>query len=446
MGIRDAASRSLLNEMYRDVSFRVSHDLYKLWDAQRHARFIALPYMLHTSSPAPLLESFVRNFASSPEFGGHVKEQIKQRFKFNSEFILGFLRRKNILCDEKIPDIVDFLDFSSGDSHLGGARTIKFKLRNGKTAYYKPRGLDAHNLFHDISRELKIDYIYNEHLCDFDAGYISYEKPYSYNQSEDYYYKYGFLLALLGLLGATDMHFQNLMCYNSSPTIIDDETILHPRLKPHIDWRSTFKATGLLPLPDKQDFSPLGARPGTYCNQKILSYEAVDTEEMQATLIQMRTPAQKCRPRGKISYRNLREGLIDGLHHIKINMNVIKEIVESRNKLATRVIIRNSSFYRNIISFGMRRNINGILYENCHFPEAVIEYESRCLNLGDIPYFCSPINGKSLIFADTEIANFYGQSGLELIFSNAKHIEKLGKENLLELADYCFPVSCNSLG
>ncbi|RCG22422.1 type 2 lantipeptide synthetase LanM [Sphaerisporangium album] len=191
----------------------------------------------------------------------------------------------------------------SGDRHRDGRAVAVLHFASGARVVYKPRPIAMHGHFNDLVRWLgasvpglgprtvalidRGEYGWAEFVharpCDTAAGV------------DRFYYRQGALLALLYALGATDMHFDNVIACADQPVIIDAETLLHPALPaalgdapdPAIAALTTsVMDTMLLPLPlvgdqGAADMSGLGGDHSDLFPVDVVSWDAPGTDEMR---------------------------------------------------------------------------------------------------------------------------------------------------------------------
>ena len=431
---------SILNQIFADISYRVSYELYLALDAERHAQAVTLPYFLHFTTPAPAYENFFSRILNDGGRSEKVRQFIKKRFILISRYIFNVISLSSSLL-ALVPGVNHrSIKISVGDSHLGGEMTVRIGDDEGTTAYYKPRGAESRRLMCDIATELGFPELVCRPVLAKNSGYFCLSTGYTPEYSDQYYFNYGILVALSGVLAATDLHFQNIISSDGFPVVIDDETILHPRSSPHLDWRSSFRATGLLAFHDAQDFSPLGVKSGVYTAQKTLSFSSTDTEAMKVSRVQVRTPKQYCRPRGLPNKKELRQGFIFGIEKIKKKQKNLQDIVYYNKNSEIRTIIRSSHYYRSLFVFcADNKNLKSYINNSAEFPEDVRSYECLSIENGDIPYFSTRINSKNLYFGNYKSRCFYGQSGFDVFKENIRCVINLSREDADKLARVCFP-------
>lgn len=139
------------------------------------------------------------------------------------------------------PDIVDgypiAFDTGLSDSHRGGRTVICMTFGNGEKLIYKPKNLIAEQYFQNLLQWLEANDLMgstplktSKVLVKEDHGWVEYI-PHLACQDEGevqrYYERAGKLLFLLYLIGASDVHMENLICCGENPVLIDMETLLH---------------------------------------------------------------------------------------------------------------------------------------------------------------------------------------------------------------------------
>ncbi|MFF8231345.1 type 2 lanthipeptide synthetase LanM family protein [Streptomyces caelestis] len=122
---------------------------------------------------------------------------------------------------------------SEGDTHNHGRTVSVLTFRSGKRLVYKPRDVSCEAAYTTIAQEL------NQRLDTRLAwatvlerdryGYVEFiDSQDVSDMSAQFMYDSGELAAVLYLLNARDMHFENILPTRRGPLPIDLETILHP--------------------------------------------------------------------------------------------------------------------------------------------------------------------------------------------------------------------------
>lgn len=183
---------------------------------------------------------------------------------------LGLARRfstdRDALADHAAGDLLD-VEFGAGDSHRGG-RTVAILRCDGGRVVYKPRSLAVDAALARFVATLLPDRpddarIRVPRVIQRDgygwAEYVAHRYCADDRELRDFYRGIGHWLAVMRLLGGSDLHQENLIAAGPVPVVIDCETLFtpHPPLKPSgyghaIDLAADLVAgsvlrTGLLP-------------------------------------------------------------------------------------------------------------------------------------------------------------------------------------------------------
>lgn len=137
-----------------------------------------------------------------------------------------------------LPAEVTAIDLDAGDTHAGGRSVAILSCADGSRLVYKPRSLRIDDAFHRlIARVNHLAGTQLQGVPSLDCGdhgwarFLSTDLPESPAQEDHYFRQTGQLLAVTHLLGAADLHQENVVCHQGSPVIIDLETLMHPRLR-----------------------------------------------------------------------------------------------------------------------------------------------------------------------------------------------------------------------
>ncbi len=139
------------------------------------------------------------------------------------------------------PSPLTAVRMGAGDTHRGGRSVMILTFRSGIHLVYKPKSLAIDVHFQELLTWL------NECGCTpplatlkvIDKGrygwseYIAAHECASEEEVQRFYERQGAHLALLYALGATDVHFENVIAAGEHPMLIDLETLLHPQEGPH---------------------------------------------------------------------------------------------------------------------------------------------------------------------------------------------------------------------
>lgn len=139
------------------------------------------------------------------------------------------------------PGLLGGLEFGAGDSHCSG-RTVALARAEAGTVVYKPRAPDADRALAAFVCELAAEHPGGSSIRVPTAiagdgyGWTAFiEHRYAADDAElqAFYRGVGHWLAIMRLLGGTDLHAENLIAAGPSPVVIDCETLFTPRVAPH---------------------------------------------------------------------------------------------------------------------------------------------------------------------------------------------------------------------
>ena len=123
------------------------------------------------------------------------------------------------------------------DSHNGGRTVMTVEFNDGSRVVYKPRCVVAESNFsslltwislRDDINDLKGPRTLDRHSYGW-IEYVAYLPLIDGTSPHRYYRRAGSLLCLCHVLGATDMHRENLIAHADMPVLIDLEALLQPR-------------------------------------------------------------------------------------------------------------------------------------------------------------------------------------------------------------------------
>lgn len=134
-------------------------------------------------------------------------------------------------CDE-----LKGLRFGAGDSHLGGRSVAIAELADGEHVIYKPRSLAGDMALRDF-----VDALRHHHpslgvgvprsVTRRDHGwseFIAHRYAATPAEVRDFYRGIGQWIAIMRLLGASDLHAENVIAHAATPFVIDCETLFTP--------------------------------------------------------------------------------------------------------------------------------------------------------------------------------------------------------------------------
>ncbi|MFE0464594.1 type 2 lanthipeptide synthetase LanM family protein [Kitasatospora sp. NPDC058965] len=174
------------------------------------------------------------------------------------------------------------VETGAGDGHQHGRAVAILRFADGRSAVYKPRPPAMHRHFNEVVRWFAAlpgvpDLSAPAVLDRGDYGWVEHVPAHpcaTDGELDRFYRRLGALLALAHALGATDLHYENLIARGEHPLLIDVETLFHPGAVPAgvedpavAALGASVQRTGLLPillLGDRSamDASGLGGDPG----------------------------------------------------------------------------------------------------------------------------------------------------------------------------------------
>ncbi|WP_164018480.1 type 2 lanthipeptide synthetase LanM family protein [Pyxidicoccus trucidator] len=148
--------------------------------------------------------------------------------------------RLDVLCGGA-PGELESLSFGAGDSHCGG-QTVSLLQCQGGRLVYKPRslaidvalrdfiiGLARH---HDGALPLRIPRVVEMGEAHGWAEFVPHRYASGTEELVSFYRGIGHLLAIMRLLGGSDLHAENLIAHGGSPVVVDCETLFTPKPPP----------------------------------------------------------------------------------------------------------------------------------------------------------------------------------------------------------------------
>ncbi|QNE19363.1 type 2 lantipeptide synthetase LanM [Kribbella qitaiheensis] len=205
-----------------------------------------------------------------------------------------------------------------GDPHRGGRSTATLTFDDGTQVVYKPRPLDLHLHFNELT-----DWLSGKTGLGLRTvqvvprpgygwlGFVEHQPCADLAEVRRFYYRQGALLALLYVLDGTDMHYENLIAAGDQPVLVDVETLFHPSQQgigvlgqdpAHSALRSSVYRTALLPLlftgeHGVTDISGLGGDAGEVSPVNKVDWADAGLDTMHLVRRPGTTPGARNRPR-----------------------------------------------------------------------------------------------------------------------------------------------------
>lgn len=208
-----------------------------------------------------------------------------------------------------------------GDPHRGGRTVLLLRFDSGLGLAYKPRSLAAEHGFQQVlgwanERGFEPPLRSVRVLDRGDHGWMELVAPSPCSSGEAverFYQRQGGLLALLYVLGGTDIHFENVIAADEHPVVVDLETLFHPygadlgtstpgEAMGYVLYDTVLRV-GLLPQrlwADQQsegvDLSGLGAGAGQVLPKPVLQLQGRGTDRMHFALGSAPVPTARNQP------------------------------------------------------------------------------------------------------------------------------------------------------
>lgn len=305
-----------------------------------------------------------------------------------------------------------------GDPHHGMQMTsrISFAMSNNKAGivYYKPRDLSldaALEKFIDWwNGRSKITHLVPENILRRDYGWsqsISYKACSNETEVNDFYLRYGSLLALSYIFSTRDLHMENIVSCGAYPVIVDIETLFSCLFEYEAKHPVKYHIYSSLLLPshadDNMELSPLSAKEGRATEIEIWINPQQQKTSLKMEKIKFYTLQSKTNVRlndMNINFMKYRRKIIEGYEEsAKFIFQHKDEFLERISAFmpgcAVRILVRSTAEYSKILyntwhpdslyNSTVDRDIN-ILSSDFGDPEILIS-EINELHSGDIPYF-----------------------------------------------------------
>jgi type 2 lantibiotic biosynthesis protein LanM len=352
----------------------------------------------------------------------------------------------------------------AGDVHHGGRSVAILDFEFGARLVYKPRPLAVDARFQELVGRLNAA---GQHpplatLALVDRGthgwveFVGARPCATLDEIRAFYRRQGSWLALLHVLGATDVHYENVIAAGEHPIPIDLETLFHPQAQQRaIDdagerlVRATLDASvlrvGLLPNRvgaeedgGGADLGGLSAAGGQEMPDELLAFEGAGTDEMRATRKRARLPAASNRPTldgAPITAGDHVDAIVEGfratwelLRARRADLVGPKGWLEAFADVELRAVVRATRFYGLLLEEGLHPDfqVDALEYDRhldrlwigvheLPWLERALASEREDLLAGDVPAFRARAGSRDLV--DTRgrrIDGYFALSGLEV--------------------------------
>ncbi|MFR8870822.1 type 2 lanthipeptide synthetase LanM family protein [Paraclostridium sordellii] len=362
--------------------------------------------------------------------------------------------------------MIDFLNLteiklSNGDSHHQGNSVSILEFQD-KRLVYKPKNLKICKSF-----EKFIDWYTNSsELLPISIPKGIYKDEYTYNEFimpkfcqnekevENFYIRYGYLIALCYLLNLNDLHLENIIAHGEYPVIIDIETCFQASVEMennsiYVDLLRYLEVDSvsnsfLLPKQisvgsdDDIELSALSGREvklsktflaPTEVNTDNFHYENIPGYFAGADNIPKLSDNEEVEVK---KYRlKILEGFDDFISFIMENKNECLDILEVFKGQKIRLLTKGTEKYASMIRYASHPNYNREmkyrerlmmnLWAYPYLDKRIIKSEVNDLLFNDIPIFYSYTDSKNLIDSKGNVyKDFHKSSGFELSINKIK--------------------------
>ncbi|MBO9131336.1 type 2 lanthipeptide synthetase LanM family protein [Bacillus sp. 165] len=380
-----------------------------------------------------------------------------------------------------LKDFTQLVDIElKGDQHNGGKSVMMFCFASGVRLLYKPRSLSVDSHFQMLLRWLNekgANPTFQE-LTILDRQtygweeFVEVKECLNEKQVQRYYQRFGGYLAVLYLLNATDLHFENIIASGEFPYIVDLEAVFHNKFpikqdkktalhKASDELMSSVLGTGMLPVSlfksrgfQRLEISGIGGYAGQRLPKPVYGFEDIRTDRMRMVKKPGFLKGRQNRPLLK-GEPVLAEEYIDqvtqGFSHIyHLLMKNRKSLLLENGPIYAfandnvRAIFRDTQAYGTMLQASLHPNYlaKGLqrvqLFDFMwriveHLPAMVrlVSSETSDLLQGDIPIFYTRVNSRDVWDSKGKvIRNFYNRSSLDYTIQclNGLSIEDCSKQ------------------
>lgn len=359
-----------------------------------------------------------------------------------------------------------------GDTHSKGKNVVILKFGDKKVVY-KPHQCEYQKHYNEVlmwinkESDLLPFYITQDYYDeDFSINeYIEDDCCVEETQIQRYYTRMGQQIALLYLLGATDMHCENIIAKSEYPIIIDHETFYYNShfslgLERDIfdevqeEINTSIVNTGILPMYVKgYDFGGLAKRRG---DEKVKFWvfvnkddENLSFEERDVYLQENKNlPRLEQKTIGFVDYkREIVEGFNKAVDFFVKNVNEIERILNGISNLKVRIVLRATQNYSELYQYishpkymcdmlSLERLLENLWMEYGGSSQQ-FKYEVMDAHNCDIPIFYTVVGEKALYASNGDkIENYFSCTALEIYLERVRNLKMNFSNQLILLKKY----------
>ncbi len=479
-------------------------------------RIAGLENRLQGESPEDRFESFLRRLDGSTEawsllsrypallrlLWGDLERWLASARELLKRVDGGWLALTEFLGED--PGPLQRVIGSGGDPHRQGRQVLFTSFAGGRRLVYKPRSLALEAGFQELmvwAGEQGLEVPRPSRLLPREGpgsggtgggaahGWMEWLEPTPCThaaQVSRFYRRQGGLLAFLHLLGATDLHHENVMAVADQPLVVDLETLCHPPLanpepspwRRFGDFEDSVLRVGLLPLRLRSavdqdlglDASGLGAEAGQRTPGGAWQLQGEGTDAMRLVSGDGTLGATPGRPvlNGEaVDAAAYGEQVAAGFAAARRVMRKHRrELLAAEGPLAgwrglaSRVVVRPTQLYGRLLQESLHPQLLAEAVDrDRHFDRlwlqiptrpwlrSVVASESRDLRRGDIPYFHGRTDSRHLWdAAGQDLGPLLAESGMEGIARRLSQLDGAATERQLALVRQAFELRAAEKG
>ena len=311
---------------------------------------------------------------------------------------------------------IESLTGMGGDAHRHGRSVVGVRTDAG-TFYHKPHDCRLDAMYHELVARFFPDCTVAADCIPCDGyGFVTELVPAPMEdvaKVRDYYRYFGMLAALFHGIGATDMHFENILPCADRPAVVDLETMMTPK------WRREAERDGVRPRVESAQAQALA--------HSVRRTSIMPAYVMTLGIASPLYPTSRSQGHlpfiGDVRYSvegyedDFIEGFREGYERVLSNREAIGALLRNRGDAVIRILIHNTAYFdylqgqlyaeENLRSHEAQRMVLDRLevpyrLNGRGLDRAVLDHEKACLLEGDIPYFCATLNGKALCGASPD--------------------------------------------
>ena len=214
--------------------------------------------------------------------------------------------QKTFSCETQLKQVVDVQPRLS-DYHNNGRSVILIKFNSGLKLVYKPKDLGLEDAYFKLlswlnQQDIPLTFNVLKIINHSTYGWVEFVEALTCKNIEEtkrYYQRSGMILLILHLLGATDIHHENIIACGEFPVLVDLETLMHPEIDKkntenvhELAYQQLYESvlrTGLLPYwysldpeaDSAQDTSGLGAFGNQITSFRVVNWSDINTDKVK---------------------------------------------------------------------------------------------------------------------------------------------------------------------